>query len=334
MRNTKNDLDHFARTCKNPEHLAFLDSICLNWEAPAWVYEETDRHPEMDRKAYLVEPEVGYAEDESGVYMTLKSGYDAATFLSYALYYRDKDSGVLYTLGESGNLIPELNEEGDNYRFWLGFDGKWPTMEGKPLCMSIADETESYILYNVPIQRWNGTAQMRVLVDYEKYGLEEDPEDVPEEVTEDGTEEVTEDSAEAETAGDEETAQEDESVPDEEAAGDDESAQDEAAGPYELLGIWDGFDAHTGLPGRNITPLSQVDGEDIMLYDVVYSETLDEKADYISSTETKLTKDSRIDEGMLPEGEYLVRFVIRDVFNNTYYSEYITVNWDGETISY
>ena len=334
MRNTKNDLDHFARTCKNPEHLAFLDSICLNWEAPAWVYEETDRHPEMDRKAYLVEPEVGYAEDESGVYMTLKSGYDAATFLSYALYYRDKDSGVLYTLGESGNLIPELNEEGDNYRFWLGFDGKWPTMEGKPLCMSIADETESYILYNVPIQRWNGTAQMRVLVDYEKYGLEEDPEDVPEEVTEDGTEEVTEDSAEAETAGDEETAQEDESVPDEEAAGDDESAQDEAAGPYELLGIWDGFDAHTGLPGRNITPLSQVDGEDIMLYDVVYSETLDEKADYISSTETKLTKDSRIDEGMLPEGEYLVRFVIRDVFNNTYYSEYITVNWDGETLSY
>ena len=356
MRNTKNDLDHFARTCKNPEHLAFLDSICLNWEAPAWVYEETDRHPEMDRKAYLVEPEVGYAEDESGVYMTLKSGYDAATFLSYALYYRDKDSGVLYTLGESGNLIPELNEEGDNYRFWLGFDGKWPTMNGKPLCMSIADETESYILYNVPIQRWNGTAQMRVLVDYEKYGLEEDPEDVSEEVTEDGmeagagteevteagmeagagTEEVTEagTEADAETAGDEETVQEDETVQDEEAAGDDESAQDEAAGPYELLGIWDGFDAHTGLPGRNITPLSQVDGEDIMLYDVVYSETLDEKADYISSTETKLTKDSRIDEGMLPEGEYLVRFVIRDVFNNTYYSEYITVNWDGETISY
>ena len=356
MKNEGNDLDHFARSCKNPDHLAFLDSICLNWEAPAWVYEETDRHPEMNRKAYLVVPEVGYAEDESGVYLTLKSGFDAATFLSYALYYRNEDSGALYTLGESGNLIPELDEEGDNYRFWLGFDGKWPTMEGKPLCMSIADETESYILYNVPIQRWNGTAQMRVLVDYEKYGLEEDPEDVPEEVTEDGmeagagTEEVTEDGmeagagteevteagteADAETAGDEETVQEDESVQDEEAAGDDEFAQDEAVGPYELLGIWDGFDAHTGLPGRNITPLSQVDGEDIMLYDVLYSETLNGVSDYISSAETQLTKDSRIDEGMLPEGEYLVRFVIRDVFNNTYYSEYITVNWDGETLSY
>ena len=330
MRNTKNDLDHFARTCKNPEHLAFLDSICLNWEAPAWVYEETDRHPEMDRKAYLVEPEVGYAEDESGVYLTLKSGYDAATFLSYALYYRNEDTGVLYTLGESGNLIPELNEEGDNYRFWLGFDGKWPTMNGKPLCMSIADETESYILYNVPIQRWNGTAQMRVMVDYEKYGLAEDPEDGME------TEEISEDSTEAEagTAGDEETVQENESIQDEEAAGDDEFAQDENAGPYELLGIWDGFDAHTGLPGRNITPLSQVDGEDIVLYDVVYSEKLDDVSDYINSAETQLTKDSAIEEGILPKGDYLVRFVVRDVFNNTHYSEYIPVSWDGETLSY
>ena len=330
MRNTKNDLDHFARTCKNPEHLAFLDSICLNWEAPAWVYEETDRHPEMNRKAYLVEPEVGYAEDESGVYLTLKSGYDAATFLSYALYYRNEDSGALYTLGESGNLIPELDEEGDNYRFWLGFDGKWPTMEGKPLCMSIADETESYILYNVPIQLWNGTAQMRVMVDYEKYGLAEDPEDGME------TEEISEDSTEAEagTAGDEETVQEDESIQDEEAAGDDEFAQDENAGPYELLGIWDGFDAHTGLPGRNITPLSQVDGEDIVLYDVVYSEKLDDVSDYINSAETQLTKDSAIEEGILPKGDYLVRFVVRDVFNNTHYSEYIPVSWDGETLSY
>ena len=189
---------------------------------------------------------------------------------------------------------------------------------------------------------------MRVMVDYEKYGLAEDPEDgmeteeVPEEVTEDGmeaeagTEEVSEDSTEAEagTAGDEETVQENESIQDEEAAGDDEFAQDENAGPYELLGIWDGFDAHTGLPGRNITPLSQVDGEDIVLYDVVYSEKLDDVSDYINSAETQLTKDSAIEEGILPKGDYLVRFVVRDVFNNTHYSEYIPVSWDGETLSY
>lgn len=300
MSNNGYDLDHFARTCKNAEHLSFLDSINLTWKAPAWVYEETDRHPELDRIAYLSVPEAVCPEDGSGIYMTLTSGEDAAIFLSYALYYRDAESGVLYTLGESGNLIPEQDEETGRYRFRLGFNGTWPTMDGKPLCMSIADETEDYILYNVPIEINDDTYQMRVMVDYGKYGLEEDPDAETEETTE--------------------------------AA--DASVEDEENGPYELLGIWDGFDAHTGLPGRNSIPLSAVDGTNIYLYDVVYSELSDEAADYIKSVETTITKDSMIDEEALPAGEYLIRFVARDVFNNAHYTDYVAVNWDGETVSY
>ena len=300
MSNNGYDLDHFARTCKNAEHLSFLDSINLTWKAPAWVYEETDRHPELDRIAYLSVPEAVCPEDGSGIYMTLTSGEDAAIFLSYALYYRDAESGVLYTLGESGNLIPEQDEETGRYRFRLGFNGTWPTMDGKPLCMSIADETEDYILYNVPIEMDDDTYQMRVMVDYGKYGLEEDPDAETEETTE--------------------------------AA--DASVEDEENGPYELLGIWDGFDAHTGLPGRNSIPLSEVDGTNIYLYDVVYSELSDEAADCIKSVETTITKDSMIDEEALPAGEYLIRFVARDVFNNAHYTDYVAVNWDGETVSY
>ena len=300
MSNNGYDLDHFARTCKNAEHLSFLDSINLTWKAPAWVYEETDRHPELDRIAYLSVPEAVCPEDGSGIYMTLTSGEDAAIFLSYALYYRDAESGVLYTLGESGNLIPEQDEETGRYRFRLGFNGTWPTMDGKPLCMSIADETEDYILYNVPIEMNDDTYQMRVMVDYGKYGLEEDPDAETEETTE--------------------------------AA--DASVEDEENGPYELLGIWDGFDAHTGLPGRNSIPLSEVDGTNIYLYDVVYSELSDEAADCIKSVETTITKDSMIDEEALPAGEYLIRFVARDVFNNAHYTDYVAVNWDGEAVSY
>ena len=121
MNNNGYDLDHFARTCKNPEHLAFLDSISIDWAAPEWVYEVTDRHPELDRGSYLCVPEAEYTEDGSEAYMTLKSGEDAAVFLSYALYYCDEDSNVTYSLGESGNLIPELDEETGKYRFRLGF---------------------------------------------------------------------------------------------------------------------------------------------------------------------------------------------------------------------
>ena len=313
MNNDGNDLDHFARTCKNPEQLSFLDSINLTWEAPAWVYEETDRHPQLDRSTYLVVPEAVCPEDGSAAYMTLESGEDAAVFLSYALYYRDKDSGVLYTLGESGNLIPEWDEETEKVRLRLGFDGTWATMEGKPLCMSIADETESYILYNVPVEIDGNTNQMRVLVDYEKYSLEEAPDA--------GTDEVTESA--------DEPVQDDESVTDEEAAGNEEDDR-----TYELLGVWDGFDAHTGLPGRNVDPLSEIDGLEISLYDVVYSELLKKETDYISRLKTTLTKDSVIDEEELPSGEYLVRFVVRDVFNHTDYTDFVTVNWDGESLTY
>ena len=323
MNNNGYDLDHFARTCKNPEHLAFLDSISIDWAAPEWVYEVTDRHPELDRGSYLCVPEAEYTEDGSEAYMTLKSGEDAAVFLSYALYYCDEDSNVTYSLGESGNLIPELDEETGKYRFRLGFDGTWPTLDGKPLCMSIVEETESYILYNVPICLQDDTFQMRVMVNYEKYGIDSTWGDVAEEDTEDGTESEAESGQDGESVQDEEPAVEEEPAPDEE---DDRY--------YELLGVWDGFDAHTGLPGRNVMPLSNLEGMSVGLYDVIYSSILNKEADQIVTAETTLTKDSAIDEEKLPAGSYLVRFVARDVFNNTHYTDFVPVSWDGETVSF
>ena len=323
MNNKGYDLDHFARTCKNPEHLAFLDSISIDWAAPAWVYEATDRHPELDRSSYLCVPEAEYTEDGSEAYMTLKSGEDAAVFLSYALYYTDKDSNVTYSLGESGNLIPELDEETGKYRFRLGFDGTWPTMDGKPLCMSVVEETESYILYNVPICFQDDTYQMRVMVNYEKYGIDSTWGDETEEDTDNGTE------SEAESVQDEKPVLADEPAVEEETALDEEDDH-----YYELLGVWDGFDAHTGLPGRNVLPLSEMEGMTVGLYDVIYSNVLDKEADQIVNAETTLTKDSAIEEEKLPAGTYLVRFVARDVFNNTHYTDFVPVSWDGETVSF
>ena len=41
-----------------------------------------------------------------------------------------------------------------------------------------------------------------------------------------------------------------------------------------------------------------------------------------------------IDEEKLPAGEYQIRFVVRDVFNTTYYTDFVPVTWDGEILSY
>ena len=127
----------------------------------------------------------------------------------------------------------ESDEEQQICRYALGFDGTWPALDGKPLCMSIADETESFILYNVPVAMYGQDMMMRVLVNYEEPAAEE---------------------------------------------------------------------------------------------------SFDQISDYIESTQVEITEDTAIEREKLPEGSYLVRFVIRDVFNNTQYSQPVTLNWDGETV--
>ena len=99
-----------------------------------------------------------------------------------------------------------------------------------------------------------------------------------------------------------------------------------------LLGVWDGYDTHTGLPGRNSFPISDIDGTYVDLFDVVYSRMLNEIADYVSESDTQITRDSVIEREKLPKGEYLIRFVVRDVFNNAHYSDYVALNWNGETV--
>ena len=297
------NLDHFARTCKNPEELAFLDCISMDWTAPDWVYQTVERRPELNRSSYSVIPEVICTEDGEGVYLKLRSGNESASYLSYELFYEDPTSGILYTLGESGNLIPEFDEEEQTYRYALGFDGTWPTLEGKALCMSIADDTESFVLYNVPVEIYGERMQLRVLFNYEDANKEEDQ------------------GAEAEET---ESESEDEQT---------ELHNETDGSPYQLLGVWDGFDAHTGLPGRNSSPLSHMDDTTATLPDVVYSQMLHRISDYINRKEVKLTKDTVITRENLPKGEYRIRFVVRDVFNAPHYSDFVSLNWDGNTVS-
>ena len=308
-------LDHFARTCKNPEQLAFLDCVTIDWDAPDWVYEDNARYPELNRNAYFVVPEVSYSEDKSKAYLTLKSGNESAAYLSYALYYTDNDTGIAYTLGESGNLIPEETEDG-TCRYALGFDGTWPALAGKPLCMSIADETESYILYNSPAIVQFGRMQMRIMVNYDKDAGEEGNEDTSEAVQEEASEDAAEDTAE--------------DIIEEEP----EVHNETKGSPYELLGFWDGYDAHTGLPGRNVLPVSNLEGEPVTLCDAVYSTMYEKITEYLDSTETVLTDDTVIEREKLPTGEYWIRFVVRDILNHTTYSQYFKVGWDGESVSF
>ena len=60
---TFQQLDHYARCCKNAPYLAFLDAASMNWTAPAWVYEQTPRVKDIRREDYIVEAETFLTSD-------------------------------------------------------------------------------------------------------------------------------------------------------------------------------------------------------------------------------------------------------------------------------
>ena len=281
-------LDHFARTCKNPEQLAFLDAVSIAWEAPEWVYEKAERQPELNRKDYIVKQETAVTEDGTKAYMTIDSGEKASAFISYELMFRDAASDIYYTLGESGDVLPEMDEETGKYRFILNFDGSWPTLEGVPLSMNLVDDTETCAIFNVDvcINKQDYNDSLRVIQNYERTVTGED-------------------------------------------------GKETEKPEYELQGIWDGFDEHTGLPGRNIYSLDMYKDSSMMLYSLAWSEELKKVSAHVDAKEITISGDLEITKEPLPRGQYLYRFVVRDVFGNRIDSgKLMPVYWDGKTVSY
>lgn len=282
------ELDHFARTCKNPEQLAFFDAIALEWDAPDWVYETAKRQPALNRADYVIKLDTSVSEDGKEAYMTVVSGEMAATFVSYELMYVDEKSEIIYTLGESGDVDGHVDEATGKIIYHLNFDGCWPTLEGVPLSMSLVDDTEPCAIFNVDVTL-DGQSNMdylRVVQYYEKTATNENGETVE--------------------------------IPE-----------------FELQGIWDGYDEHTGLPGRNINSLSEYKGSKMSLFKLAYSSELKKVSAHTAVSEIIVSPDLKVTKEPLPKGQYMYRFVIRDVFGNRIDSgDFHPVNWDGKNVIY
>ena len=88
-------------------------------------------------------------------------------------------------------------------------------------------------------------------------------------------------------------------------------------------------------PGRNICPLNDYSGKPMTLYYVAYSKELKEVSAHIDAKEIDISGDLEVTKEPLPEGTYLYRFVVRDVFGNRIDSgELNSVNWDGKNVSF
>ncbi len=102
---------------------------------------------------------------------------------------------------------------------------------------------------------------------------------------------------------------------------------------YEALGLWEGFDEDTRMPGRAVTSLYQVEGREFeLLYPCCGPDGTPYGVDQASEPLT-MYRSPDIKSKPLPAGTYYCGFQVRDVFGHKYDTALTGLIWDGETFS-
>jgi hypothetical protein len=99
---------------------------------------------------------------------------------------------------------------------------------------------------------------------------------------------------------------------------------------YELEGVWDGFDSSTGLVNRNTWSLADLMGLDFEICKPMYSDYLEDIGDMRYSEPVPITLDLAVEDTVLPEGQYRLRYAIKDMLDRTYHTDFFYLTWDGE----
>ena len=140
-------LDHYARACKSAPYLAFLDATSMQWTAPEWVYEKTERQPEITRENYVVETAVSLTADGQPK-LTITNAPAAVTNVNTTIYQYEKATDTWLKLGKDADIAGSF-EKGE---FYGRFPGHWMTMNDQLIQVDLVEETERYVLYSIPFQ--------------------------------------------------------------------------------------------------------------------------------------------------------------------------------------
>lgn len=140
-------LDHYARVCKNAPYLAFLDAASMQWTAPEWVYEQTERLPDITRENYIVETAVNLTQ-EGQLKLTITNAPAAVTAVYTTIYQYEKATDTWLKLGRYADVSGSF-EQGI---FYASFPEQWLTMNGEFVQLDLVEETDSYVLYSIPFQ--------------------------------------------------------------------------------------------------------------------------------------------------------------------------------------
>lgn len=297
------DLDHYARVSKSAPYLAFLDAASMQWTAPEWVYEKTERLPDITRENYIVETAVSLTADGQPK-LTITNAPAAVTQVHTTIYQYEKATDTWLKLGKDADITGDF-EKGE---FFGRFPGHWLTMNKQLVQVDLVEETENHVLYSIPFQALYPNDDPVALEFRLGYVFNEA--------------EAIEEPAAAET---------DENADEKEAAT--KQPGDLALmpeGTLEFYGVWDQDSADsTQLPSRNVTDLWAYYGLSIQL--MRNRIQLPVKALGMSTGEAfTLDADLNLSSQTLPKGKYFIMFDVTDVFGNRIQTEEILVDWDGQ----
>ena len=170
---TPEEMDIYAKNCPSPSYLALADAVSP-WSAPDWVYERTEKLPEIDElDAYRIGIEKKICADGTpGI--NLAEGTRNVSLLLYKWYQKDEDTGELVDLGV---MLAEQGETKDGEFLYRAFEPwKWPSVEGTPCCFMLNSfYPGGTSLCEVPIKVgadvWKLRIGMKENNEYEIYGV-------------------------------------------------------------------------------------------------------------------------------------------------------------------
>lgn len=287
----KGELDRLIRSNQNPWQLAFLDAVNLKWDAPEWVTDITGEIPQVKAQLYTLNFDTEVSEDRSQTMLHLYSGIETGGFVRYELQRYDEQTQSWFDLGQSEDVKVISINEEERN---ITFSANFT---GK--WPSLEGE-----FLNVETKDMQGETTVLMQSPVRLFGqrifklriLADYPDGMMSQM--DGT-----------------------------AA---EEAETERTVNYLLTGIWDGYDSSTGLSDRNTYSMADLNGEEVELCEAVYSDYKKEVGDYRYIPMT-MSMDMEITDEVLPAGQYRLRYSLSDMLDRVYTSDFIDLEWDGET---
>ena len=313
--------------------LTKLDAVNVSWTAPQWVYEKTARLPEVSYDDYMVEAETSIVD--GNLHLTITNAKDAVTAVDAVIYQNDPDSGEWIKLGSSWDVSGNFAEG----EFAANFGGYWAALNGRFCQMSVQEEADTYILYNIPayIEDYKATNLRAALMLYTP--LSQQAEALSQSDTAE-TEESAAQDAPSQTLDSSVQPQEDDQAdgagfmldgPD--VDGVDLSTLD-PNGYYQLFGVYCDMDTALNMPGRDTFAMQELAGRKMaLLMTAVDIETGEELGTGMGEM-FDITDNMVMDAQALPKGTYAFSFEVKSVLGKTLTTKPVTFTWDGEKATF